>query len=143
MKRNTFFVTVLVLLFAAGGILTAVMSGASAEQSGKARNATQSKQAKKEAENQTALQKEVKITLDQAREIALKKVPGKVEEGEIERENGKLIYSFDIRTDKDITEVQVNAVDGAIVAIEHEDAKKEAKEKQKEAREKASRPSKK
>jgi uncharacterized membrane protein YkoI len=55
----------------------------------------------------------------------------------LEREHGKLIYSFDIETaKKTITEVNVDAIDGKIVAVEHENAKKEAAEKKQEAKEK-------
>lgn len=77
------------------------------------------------------LTKEAKITMEQARETALKRAPGKIEEGELEKENGKLVYSFDIRTsDGMITEVQVDAKNGEIVSVEKEDAAKEAAEKQ-------------
>jgi uncharacterized membrane protein YkoI len=91
-------------------------------------------------ESQADLQKEAKITMAKAREIALTKVKGgKIESGEIERENGKLIYSFDIKTSKPgITEVNVNAMTGKIVDVHAENAAKEAAEKKQEAKEKAS-----
>lgn len=76
-----------------------------------------------------------KITMEQARAIALKKAPGKVKSEELETEHGKLIYSFDIATsEKAITEVNVNAIDGKIVAVQKEDAAKEAAEKKAEAK---------
>ncbi len=89
-------------------------------------------------ETQADLQKDAKISMDKAREIALKKVPGgKIESGELERENGKLIYSFDIKTSKSgVTEVNVNAIDGNIVAVQKENSAKEAAEKKQEAKEK-------
>jgi uncharacterized membrane protein YkoI len=88
-------------------------------------------------DEQAAMQKEARISLEKAREIAVKKAPGKVESSELEREHGKLIYSFDIRTSKtEITEVNVSAIDGKIIAVAHESAKKEADEKKKEALEK-------
>lgn len=91
---------------------------------------------KKKTEDQAALKKEAKISLEKAREIALKKAPGTVKSSELEREKGKLIYSFDIETSKkEITEVNVDAIDGKIVAVEHENAKKEAAEKKQEAKE--------
>jgi uncharacterized membrane protein YkoI len=95
--------------------------------------------AKKDAAaDQAAMEKEAKITMDQARRIALSKVKGgKIESGELEREHGKLIYSFDIKSSKGVTEVNVNALDGKIVAIQHENAAKEAAEKKQEAKEKA------
>ena len=46
------------------------------------------------------------------------------------KEHGKLVYSFDIRNAKGtITEVQVSAITGRIVRIEHESKKQEEAEK--------------
>jgi hypothetical protein len=82
-----------------------------------------------------ALKKDAKISLEVARAAALKKVPGELEEEELEKENGKLVYSFDIRASgqKDITEVQVSAIDGSIVSVEMENAASEAKEKKQDS----------
>src|SRR5436309_10544276 len=75
-----------------------------------------------------------KITMEKARAIALKKAPGKVKSEELENEHGKLIYSFDIATSaKGITEVNVDAMNGKIVAVQQETAAKEAAEKKQEA----------
>ena len=89
-------------------------------------------------ESQADLQKEAKISMRKARSIALKKVPhGKIASEELERENGKLIYSFDVKTAKGgVTEVNVNAMDGKVVDIHQESAAKEAAEKKQEAKEK-------
>jgi uncharacterized membrane protein YkoI len=74
-----------------------------------------------------------KLTRAQAQKIALAKAPGTVESAELEKEHGKLVWSFDIKTSRtDITEVLVNANDGSIVAVEHETPAKEAAEKAKE-----------
>jgi uncharacterized membrane protein YkoI len=90
------------------------------------------------AADQAAMKREARITMDQARRIALDKVKGgKIESGELEREQGKLIYSFDIRSKGGVTEVNVNALDGKIVAVQHENAAKEAAEKKQEAKEKS------
>ena len=71
---------------------------------------------------------------------ALKRAPGNVESSELEREHRRLVYSFDIRNSKGtITEVQVSAITGKIVSVEHENKKQEAAEKQKEKREKSNR----
>ena len=80
-----------------------------------------------------------KITMAQARATALKKAPGKVTSEELETEHGKLIYSFDIHEAgrHDVTEVNVDAMNGQIVAIDHENARKEAAEKKQEAKEKS------
>ena len=76
-----------------------------------------------------------KITMAQARATALKKAPGKVKSEELENEHGKLIYSFDIATSaKSITEVNVDALNGKIVAVQHETPAKEAAEKKQEAK---------
>jgi uncharacterized membrane protein YkoI len=78
-----------------------------------------------------------KITMTQARAIALKKVPGTIRSAELENEHGKLIYSFDIATSKTaITEVNVDAMNGRIVAVQKENAVKEAAEKKQELKEK-------
>jgi uncharacterized membrane protein YkoI len=79
------------------------------------------------------LAREAKITKEQAQATALKRAPGNVESAELEREHGKLVYSFDIRNSKGtITEVQVSAITGKVVRIEHENKKQEAAEKMKE-----------
>jgi Peptidase propeptide and YPEB domain len=82
-----------------------------------------------------SLKSQAKISLEEARSTAIKKVPGEIKEEELERENGKLVYSFDIRAtgQKDITEVQVSAIDGAIVSVEKENAASEAKEQKQDA----------
>jgi hypothetical protein len=85
----------------------------------------------------SALRKEAKITESEARKTALAQVPGgKVQSHELERENGKLIYSYDIKVagKPGVEEVNVDAVTGQVVAHQHEDAKAEAKEKKSEAR---------
>jgi uncharacterized membrane protein YkoI len=82
-------------------------------------------------ETQSSLRKEAKISEAAARATALKEVPnGKVKSSELERENGKLIYSFDIAVagKTGIEEVNVDAIDGSVVAHEHESAKTEKKE---------------
>ena len=88
------------------------------------------------AESQAQLQKEAKISMEKAKEIALKKAPGTIKSSELEREHGKLIYSFDISTKKGVTEVNVDAMNGSIANIQHETAAKEAAEKKQEAKEK-------
>lgn len=95
----------------------------------------------KKVETQADLMKEARISMDSARAIALAKVPGAtVKSGEIERENGRLIYSFDLETSgrSGIDEVNVNALTGKIVGkVQHEGPKTERKEARQEARERA------
>ena len=90
------------------------------------------------APTQAELRKEAKITIEKARECALAKVPhGKIASEELEREHGKLIYSFDIKTSKPgVTEVNVDAMNGKVVDVHHETPASEAAEKKQEAKEK-------
>jgi len=77
------------------------------------------------------LLKDAKVTEAAARQSALAKVPGgKIRESELEKENGKLVWSFDIKVEgkSGIEEVQVDALSGDIVSVEHETPKDEAKE---------------
>ncbi|HZF72354.1 MAG TPA: PepSY domain-containing protein [Gemmatimonadaceae bacterium] len=93
----------------------------------------------KKATSQAELQKEAKISEATARATALKEVPnGTVKSSELERENGKLIYSYDITVPgkTGIDEVNVNAIDGSVVAKQHESPKTEKKEAVQEAKEK-------
>jgi uncharacterized membrane protein YkoI len=103
-------------------------------------SAQATKPAAKEAKtSQAALRKEAKVAEADARKTALAVVPsGKVQSHELERENGKLIYSYDIKVagKSGIEEVNVDAMTGEVVAHEHEDAKAEAKEKKAEAKKK-------
>ncbi len=88
-------------------------------------------------ESQAALQKEAKISMKKARSIALKKAPGKVSSAELERENGKLIYSFDIKNSSGgVTEVNVDAISGDVIDVKQETKAQEAAEKKQEAKEK-------
>ena len=133
MKRYLTLITVAVSFLTAGVILTSAAPKMNA--------ASSYAQEGSESQEQARLQREAKITKEQAQEIALKRAPGTVEGGELEREHGKLVYSFDIRNSKGtITEVQVSAITGKIVRVEHENKRQEAAEKRKEKREGNRRP---
>jgi len=83
-----------------------------------------------EGKENTKLAKKAKITLAQAREIALREDTGTVESEELEKEKGKLIYSFDIRNARGtITEIWIDAKTGKVIHKSEEDAAAEAKEK--------------
>lgn len=86
-----------------------------------------------------AAQQKPKISMEKARTIALHKVPGaKIESGELENEHGKLIYSFDMKTKQPgVTEVNIDAMNGKIIAVQHETPAKESAEKKQEAKEKS------
>lgn len=73
----------------------------------------------------SALMARAKVTVEAAAAMALAQVPGgEVVAGELEEEDGMLIYSFDIRVDgrEGIEEVHVDALSGEVVAQEHEGA---------------------
>ncbi|HVT59027.1 MAG TPA: PepSY domain-containing protein [Thermoanaerobaculia bacterium] len=78
-----------------------------------------------------------KISLEAARATALAKVPkGKLKSEELEEENGKLLYSFDIKVPgkSGVEEVEVDALDGSVLKVGHESAKAEKAEAAKDAK---------
>ena len=82
-------------------------------------------------ETQAALKAQAKITQPEAEKTALAKVPdGKIKAAELEKEHGKLIWSFDISMlkSRNITEVQVDAKTGKIVSTQVETPKDQARE---------------
>lgn len=84
-----------------------------------------------EMNQQAKLMAAARITKADAQTTALAKVPnGTVKEGELEKEHSKLIWSFDIATpdSKDITEVAVDAITGAVLAVDKETPEDQAKE---------------
>lgn len=77
------------------------------------------------------LRGQAKISESAARATAAAKVPGgTIQAAELEREDGKLLYSYDIKVPgkSGIQEVQVNAVDGSLIGVEHESPAAMAKE---------------
>lgn len=84
-------------------------------------------------ESEASLKAEAKISEQDAGRIALAKVPGgKIKSAELERENGKLIWSFDIAlpATRNISELQVDAKNGVVVAEEIETPKDQAAEEE-------------
>ncbi len=82
-----------------------------------------------------------KIGMAKAKAIALKNASGRIQSSELEKEGGKMIYSFDIRNKKGtITEVNVDAYSGKVIAVSEENPKKEAAEKKQEKMEKKNNP---
>lgn len=81
--------------------------------------------------SQASLIKQAKVSKEAATKTALAKVPGgTIKDSELENENGALIWSFDIMMPKsrNIHEVQVNAITGAVVSSVIETPKDQAKE---------------
>ena len=120
MKINTIICSTLTLGLLAGGLTACCCT-----------------QGKEKKASQAELTAQAKITKAEAEQIALGKVPGgTIKEGEIEKEKGKLIWSFDIATPgtKDITEVQVDALTGAVVDVSKETVADQEKEKKEDAK---------
>jgi len=70
------------------------------------------------------------IGMKRAKEIARQRVNGTIKSSELEKEHGKMIYSFDVQTaGGKIKEVNINAVTGAVIEVKAETAADEAKEK--------------
>ncbi len=88
-------------------------------------------------EEKPGLMARARITPDSARKLALARVPkGKITEEELEEENGKLVFSFDITVPgkTGVDEVLINAVTGVVVSKTHESPKAQAREKAADAR---------
>jgi uncharacterized membrane protein YkoI len=84
---------------------------------------------------QDTLKAEAKVTLDAASKTALAKVPGgTIKSSELEREDGKLIWSFDISKPgtRNISEVQVDAKTGMVVSETTETPQQQREEAAKE-----------
>lgn len=78
------------------------------------------------------LAKPVKVDMAVALATAVGSVAGIVLKGELEKENGKLQYSFEILPPGGgdvVKEVRIDAVSGALIGIEEESAGREAREK--------------
>lgn len=88
-------------------------------------------------ETQADLAREARITEAAARRTALAAVrDGRVKSFELEREDGHLVYSYDIEVTgrTGIDEVQVDARTGRIVSHEHETPEQEAAEAAEDSR---------
>ena len=87
---------------------------------------------KSEQAQQAGLEAQARITKAAAQQTALQQVPnGTIKESEIEKEHGRLIWSFDIAVpdSKNIKEIAVDAMNGEVVSVETETAEQEAREK--------------
>jgi uncharacterized membrane protein YkoI len=92
---------------------------------------------KKVVETEAQLQKEARMTMADARALALKTVPNAtIQAGEIEREGGKLIYSFDMKIPgkSGIEEVNIDAMTSKVISKAHETPKDEKAEAKADAK---------
>jgi uncharacterized membrane protein YkoI len=74
---------------------------------------------------------QAKVSMAKARATALARVPhGTIRSSELEREHGKLIYSFDIKVPgkSGIDEVNIDAMNGSVIAVTHEGPRAERAE---------------
>jgi hypothetical protein len=74
-------------------------------------------------QSEAELLKQTRVTKHQAKKIALARVKGgTIKSAELEKENGVLIWSFDVAQPgkKDVTEVWVDATTGKITAVDVE-----------------------
>ena len=84
-----------------------------------------------------SLSSQATVSREQAQATALAKAPGgTVKEAELEKEHGRLIWSFDIAIpgSRDITEVQVDARTGEVVSVEKETPADQAREKKQDSK---------
>jgi uncharacterized membrane protein YkoI len=132
--------TLAVAIAAVTGVAGAQAQGTGTYKSGNKTSAAKRHKTVKKEESAAALQAEAKISEATARATALKQVPAgsSVKKYELEREHGTLIYSYDITVPgkTGIEEIAVSALNGSIVAHEHETPKMERAEAAKEAKEK-------
>jgi uncharacterized membrane protein YkoI len=68
------------------------------------------------------LEKGAKVSIDDARAVALKARPGAISDEELERERGGLRYSFDIKSGGALYEVGVDAQTGKVLENKKEGA---------------------
>ena len=83
------------------------------------------------AESQSRLLAQARVTESQATATALSKVSkGTVMSVELEREHGRLVWSFDVAQPDTagVTEIQVDATSGRIVSLKKESQAEEARE---------------
>lgn len=65
--------------------------------------------------------KQAKISMEEAKSIALKRIDGSILEEELEKENGRLQYAFDIRAaNGKVFDVEIDAMTGEVLQAEEE-----------------------
>ena len=78
-----------------------------------------------------------KLSMDDAKKLALARETGTVKSGELEHEKGRWIYSFDIQNSTQTREVNVDANTGQIVEDSLDSPAEEAKEAAADAKKQA------
>jgi len=72
-----------------------------------------------EADESGQLQKDVKVTIEDAKNTALLTVPGTIVEAELDNENGIAVYSIEISNGKTTSDVKIDAVTGKVLNTEN------------------------
>jgi hypothetical protein len=75
-------------------------------------------------EEKSGLLARARVTEAEARALALARVPaGRVVDAELEEEDGRLVYSYDLELDGQpgIMDVEIDAMTGEVLSVEHED----------------------
>jgi len=78
------------------------------------------------SKEEQVLAKKAKLSFSEAKKIALTKAPGQIFNWELEMEDNKIIYSFEIELPDDkkySREVDVDAMSGKIIEVDKEDLK--------------------
>ena len=112
--------------------LSLIVAGSAGAQE-KSKEKSKTKHEKKEQ-----LKAEAKISESDARKTALAQVPGgRVESHELEREDGHLVYSYDIKVKgkSGVEEVHIDALNGSVLSNVHETPKQEKDEKKADKKE--------
>lgn len=111
-------VPVLALSIMGGGIAGTLING-----SAFAANSSDTKgEAISEDQEQSQLEKEATVTKKEAIDTALLSVPGKVNETELEEENGALVYSIKVKGQNEKTqEVKIDAKTGKVLKVESDE----------------------
>lgn len=125
MKKNKPMIWILMIVLGVG------VSVLCLPQATNAQNDKDKKERKQERENDdkdkdeklsSKDKKKAKITLEEARAIALKRVAGTVVEEELEKEKGRLQYAFDIRDNSGkIWDVEIDAITGEVLRAAEDD----------------------
>jgi uncharacterized membrane protein YkoI len=119
-KKTVAALTLATIMTATGAVTLSAREGRGDERAEKAEKAPQyhsSIQADKGLENEAALRKLAKITLQDAVRAAKGAAPGTVAESGIENEDGNVVYTVEMRSGKSTSEVIVDAGNGKVLAV--------------------------
>lgn len=116
MNRKTVAAWTLATIVGVTGAVTLSAHEGKGEEKEKAPQYHSSIQADKKLENEAALRKLAKITLEDAVRAAQSAAPGTVTESGIENEDGNVVYTVEMRSGNATTEVVVDAGNGKVLA---------------------------